>query len=94
MSILPTWGRWTIIAVSCYAAIIFASVMSLTEGGAPTIRDGRFVISRHGTIVRELSADEYKQQKAYVARSFSGTWIAFYVLPAIFFLSRPRRRSR
>ena len=53
-------------------------------GGTPDIWDGRFVLHQHGTFVRELSGEEYHIEQAHVLRGFSGHWMIFYLLPALY----------
>ena len=87
-SLLPRWARILLAVVGAYAFINFALFFYLSEGGAPDIRGGRFVLHNHGTVIRELSEQEYQLQRAYIARGFSGHWLFFYLAPALYFLCR------
>ncbi|HEV7684183.1 MAG TPA: hypothetical protein VGO68_18855 [Pyrinomonadaceae bacterium] len=88
MSRLPRWQRYAVKGLFAYAIINFALFFYLSEGGTPDIRDDKYVLHSHGTLIRELSADEYEWQNAYIARGFSGHWMVFYLIPAIYFLQR------
>jgi hypothetical protein len=82
---LPAWAWRLVYAAAIYTAVNFALFFSNSVGGSPDIRDGRYVLADHAKIIRELSEDEYHIQQAYVARGFSGHWILFYLLPALYF---------
>ena len=82
---MPAWSWPLIYAAGIYAALNFALFNYNSEGGSPDIRDGHYVLHDHGKIIRELSEDEYHIQKAYVARGFSGHWMLFYLMPALYF---------
>jgi hypothetical protein len=85
---MPRWARYTVKAFFAYAVINFALFFVLSKGGAAEERDGRYVLHNHGEIIRELSPEEYEQQRAYVLRGFSGHWMVFYLVPAVFFRYR------
>jgi hypothetical protein len=52
-----------------------AVFLILSEGGGPDKRDGKYVLESHGTVLREISEEEYHRQRAYVVRGFSSAWI-------------------
>jgi hypothetical protein len=85
---LPRWGRYAVKALFAYALVNFALFLFLSKGGVPEESDGRYVLRNHGEIIRELSPEEYERQKAYVLRGFSGHWMVFYMVPALFFWYR------
>jgi hypothetical protein len=87
-SFFPRWARILLAVVGAYAFLNFALFIYLSGGGAPDIRDGRFVLHNHGTVIRELSEQEYHIQRAYIARGFSGHWLFFYLAPALYFFCR------
>jgi hypothetical protein len=82
---LPAWAWRMTYAAGIYTVVNFALFLYNVEGGSPDIRDGRYVLANHGKIIRELTEDEYHIQRVYVARGFSGHWILFYLLPALYF---------
>ena len=88
---LPGWARHLISAFFLYALINFALFIFLSEGGVPRVRDGKYVLHSHGTVIRELSEEEYERHKAYELRGFSGHWMVFYLIPALYF---PYRKDK
>lgn len=88
MSRLPTWQRYAVKGLFAYTVINFALFFYLSSGATPQERDGKYVLLNHGTLIRELSADEYERQNAYIVRGFSGHWMIFYLVPALYFLPR------
>jgi hypothetical protein len=85
---MPIWARYVVKAFFAYALINFALFFFLSKGGVPEVREGKYVLHNHGDVIRELSEDEYELQKAYVVRGFSGHWMVFYLIPALYFWYR------
>jgi hypothetical protein len=71
-----------------YTALNFVLFIMATEGGSPAIRDGHYILSQHGALVRELTAQEYTALQVNEVRGFSGHWMMFYFLPFAYFLLR------
>lgn len=90
---IPRWARYAVKAFFVYAFINFALFFFLSRGGTPDVRDGKYVLHNHGTVIRELSKDEYELQNAYILRGFSGHWMVFYLIPALFFYYRKDERA-
>jgi hypothetical protein len=74
----PQWLRRLTIGLFAYAFVNFALFLFLNEGGSPQEREGKYLVTRHGKIVRELTEDEYHRHRAYVVRGFSGHWMFFF----------------
>jgi hypothetical protein len=87
-SLFSGWGNALITVVFIYAIVNFVVFMFLSQGGVPAIRDGQFILHSHGKLVRILTEQEYHDQRAYVLRGFSGHWLVFYLVPALYFLFR------
>ena len=87
-ALMPIWARYAIKAFFAYALINFALFFFLSKGGVPEVREGKYVLHNHGDVIRELSEDEYELQKSYVVRGFSGHWMVFYLIPALYFWYR------
>ena len=85
---MPRWAQYIIRGFFIYALINFALFFFLSHGGTPEVRDGKYVLHSHGQVIRELSEEEYEHQNAYVLRGFSGHWMIFYLLPALYFWYR------
>lgn len=60
-----------------YGLINFGLFTSVMEGGGPSIRDGQWVLQNHGTIIREITWEEYNYFQAQELRGFSGIWMVF-----------------
>jgi hypothetical protein len=82
----PMWVVGLGICVFAYALANFALFILKTEGGNPSIVDGKFVLMNHGTLIRELTAVEYSTFKANEVRGFSGHWLVFYFVPFAYFM--------
>jgi hypothetical protein len=85
---MPRLAQYTVKAFFAYAIINFALFFFLSKGGVPDVRDGKYVLHNHGNVIRELSEEEYDLQNAYVIRGFSGHWMIFYLVPALYFWYR------
>lgn len=75
-------------AIFAYAIVNFMLFMAATEGGNPTIHDGKYLLLNHGKLIREISSEEYSAFKANEVRGFSGHWLVFYYVAAACFLGR------
>jgi hypothetical protein len=87
---VPLWAKVILGMIFVYAIINFMLFMGLSEGGSPSIENGRFILQSHGTFIRELTESEYNWQLAYITRGFSGHWLLFYAVPAVYFLFQPQ----
>jgi hypothetical protein len=87
-SALPGWARHLISVFFVYAIINLALFVFLSGRGVPSERDGKYALHSHGSVIRELSEEEYDRHKAYELRAFSGHWMVFYLIPALYFSYR------
>jgi hypothetical protein len=90
---LPRWVIAVGVLIFVYAFANFFLFMAGSEGGGPSIQNGKYVLLNHGTLIRELTASEYVRFQANIVRGFSGHWLVFYYFPAAFFLCRKADRS-
>lgn len=91
--LFPGWVIALGVLIFTYAIINFLLLFILaTQGGSPSIRDGKFILQDHGRLVRELTAVEYTSFKANEVRGFSGHWLAFYFIPFAYFMFRQKLR--
>jgi hypothetical protein len=88
LNVLPRWGKVLVLVTFYYAVVNFGLFMLRTDGAATQRADGSFVISSHGRVVRQISREEAVENEARTARGFSGHWMVFYLLPAMYFLAR------
>lgn len=91
---MPFVAKLLVAVTLGYVLLNFVLFMGLTEGGGPSVAaDGRYVIENHGTVIREITADEYAQQLTYVTRGFSGHWLLFYLVPTLYFFYQPEKET-
>jgi hypothetical protein len=92
LSLLPVWATRLVAIVFVYVIVNFALFALNIRGGSPGVHAGAFVIQDHGRVIQEISESQYRQLQAYVIRGFSGHWLVFYLVPALYFLAgRPRQ---
>ena len=90
----PRWLRILTGLFFAYALVNFAIFLVLVEGGGPHERDGKYLLTSHGTVLRELSEAEYHRQRAYVVRGFSGHWMLFSSGALMMLVGAARLRRR
>jgi hypothetical protein len=71
----PRWLRRLIALLAIYMIVIALFHVDISEGGQPDIIDGRFYLTSHGRILRELTEAQYHLQNARVVRGFSVWWM-------------------
>jgi elongation factor Tu len=90
----PRWLQVLTGVFFVYALVNFAIFIVLVEGGGPDKRDGKYFLTSHGRVLRELSEAEYHRQQAYVVRGFSGHWMMFSSAALTMLVGTLRRRRR
>jgi hypothetical protein len=60
-----------------YIILNFIICINLLKAGGPEISNGKYVISSHGSVIREITFEDYKRYRAIEVRLFSGHWMAF-----------------
>ncbi|MBB6241945.1 hypothetical protein [Rhodanobacter sp. MP1X3] len=83
---LPPWAAVLGGAIFVYAIVNFALFLLHSEGGNPTVENGKYLLMEHGALIRELTPTEFTALKANELRGFSGHWLLFYFVPAAYFL--------
>ncbi|MDR3196272.1 MAG: hypothetical protein LBU34_00250 [Planctomycetaceae bacterium] len=86
ISFLPENNQFvmnTIVLCLLYAAFNF--FMWLPHDGSPEIIDGKYVLSRKGKILAEITEEEYGKRKVLDVRLFSGHWLIFAIVPMFHF---------
>jgi hypothetical protein len=68
----------------------FIFLAATTEAGSASIEGGKYVLTEHGKLVRELTEPEYTDFRAKQVRAFSGHWLVFYFVPFAYFMFRAR----
>jgi hypothetical protein len=83
---LPRWAQILGATTMAYAALNFGLFFLHASEGSPRREgDGSYVLADHGRMVRPITADEFAYHKALEARGFSGHWMVFYLVPALYF---------
>jgi hypothetical protein len=82
---VPAPVRIAVIGAFAYAMLNFGLFFMQASGGGPMQQDGRYYRANHGRIIAEISEVEYHRLEALQVRGFSGHWLVFYAIPAIFF---------
>ncbi len=94
---LPRWAPPLLTAAFAYTIVNFGLFMIFHGArGAPHVRDGVYALTDHGRVLRTLTASEYRWERAWLVRGFSGHWILFLLVPTLFFLydDAPSSRER
>jgi len=79
LSVVPRWMRAMFTSFFIYALLNFILFFIQSDGNSPSERDGKFFITSHQRVIREISETEFHRQQAYIVRGFSGHWMAFSV---------------
>jgi hypothetical protein len=82
---MPRWAKKAVGIFFAYALINFIIFLFLAGGDVPIVQDGKYILKRHGKIIQELTKEKYTWQNAYILRGFSGHWMFFYLVPALYF---------
>jgi len=85
---VPRWAKIGFIFFFLYTPVNFFRSMSETGGASAHPSETGYVLTRHGRIIRHVTEEEGLENRAIQARMFSGHWMVFYLLPALFFLAR------
>ena len=73
-----------------YAILNFFLFMG-SMPGSPTEKEGGYILSNHGKVIKEISFEEFKYYQRKEAIGFSGHWMVFY--SAALLLSYPFRKK-
>jgi hypothetical protein len=85
---VPRWAKAVIIFFFLYTPVNFFRSMSATGGASAEQSATGQVLTSHGRVIRHVTQEEALENKAMQTRLFSGHWMMFYLLPALFFLAR------
>jgi len=91
---LPRWGARLIQVVFAYAIVNFVLYAIQSHGGGPGIEDGRYVLSRHGDVLRFLTEEDWHGYRALQLRGVSGHWMLFSLLAALVWAKEARATGR
>ena len=85
------WAKVGFIFFFLYTPVNFFRSMFETGGATAHPSETGYVLTNHGRIIRHVTPEEALENMAIQARMFSGHWMVFYLLPALFFLARRER---
>ena len=85
---LPTWAVVLYVAAFAYSFINFGLCVRFTQGGGGEMINGQYFLTSHGHVLANLTEAQYHLQRAYEVRLFSGIWLLFYLMPALYFLGQ------
>ncbi|MBI4670414.1 MAG: hypothetical protein HY741_01930 [Chloroflexi bacterium] len=71
------WNAFVVVLL-LYVAFNFFTMLNANSSASPTIKDGKYVLTSHGAVVKQLTASEYTQAVAYDLRLWSGHPLVFY----------------
>jgi hypothetical protein len=91
----PRWMACVLKVLLAYGFVNGAIVVflnhQLDSEGTPSKRDdGTYVVRFHGEVVRSINAEEFHRYQGYIARFFSGGWMAFYTWSLTMLVSSSR----
>ncbi len=84
LSLLPPKAGLLCVATFLYACVNFGIFMMQVEGSTAQ-KDGQYYLHNHGTKIRDITVAEAQQHRRLVTRGFSGHWLLFSTLPAVYF---------
>jgi hypothetical protein len=79
---MPLLLRGTILVLSVYVVIVFALSFN---SDTPAKQEDKYVLTKRGEVVRELTEAEYQQQQFNIVRYRSGIISLFYLIPTLYF---------
>lgn len=81
--------------LALYVFVVFVWFLIFSEGGHPSMENGKYVLMNKSVVVRELTEQEFHYQRGLVIRGFSSAWLLFGSMCFMTFLQQCRsNRSR
>ena len=90
LSLVPFGARLLCVAVFAYAGVNFGLFMLQVEG-VTAQQDGQYYLHNHGVKIRDITVAEARRHRCLVTRGYSGHWLLFSTLPAVYFYFVERR---
>jgi hypothetical protein len=84
-SSVPRYLIVACIAMFAYAFINFGLFATKMSDGSPAEKNGKYFLEQHGKQIREIDQAEFRRLEALEVRGFSGHWMLFSLVPAIYF---------
>jgi hypothetical protein len=89
--------KWVVRAIKLFALFfVFHFVWFLVQSHAasPELKNGGFVLNRHGQVVKVLTQSEYLNLKGEELRLFATGWMFFYFVPTMYWWCPKRQQVR
>lgn len=85
---MPGWTKYLINALCVY--VVISTALFIYQAGqtpeAPDVVNGNYVVrGAKAKILRQISEEEYDRRYSAIVRGFSGHWLIFYLIPALYF---------
>lgn len=84
LSLVPPAARLLCVAIFAYAGVNFGLFLLQVDGSTAQI-DGQHYLHNHGVKIRDITVAEAQRHRRLVTRGFSGHWLLFSTLPAVYF---------
>src|SRR5215212_5613723 len=79
------WGGLLVVGLILYIIFTGYDVNVLDEGGNPHEINGKYYLLMHGSVIRELSKQEYQQHLAHLPRLLSSVFLLYYFMGMVLF---------
>jgi hypothetical protein len=81
---IPRWMKFGAVTLVLYAFVNFFACRLWNESGRPErLADGRYVLRREQTVIRELTPMEFRGAQAVVVRLLTGEMLVIFALAAL-----------
>ena len=90
LSAYPNWAMVLVIATILNTLVHLAVYYRYAEYGVPRERSGSYYLETNDRPTREITREEYSAFSGHFVRGASSTMLAFYLIPALFYLWRRR----
>ncbi|MFN7995126.1 MAG: hypothetical protein U0Q18_16075 [Bryobacteraceae bacterium] len=83
---LPAWVLALFGITVAYVVVNSFFSLHISGDGSAEKSGGQYVLMTHGRLLAYLTEKEFHTHRAAELRFFSGGWLLFYAMPAIYFL--------
>lgn len=89
----PQWAGRGVLVLFVYTALNFTYFVVAHEGAA-RLHDGKFALTDHGRLIREVTEEEFRAAERFEVRGMSAHWMLFAAIETFYFLYLyPRTRA-
>jgi hypothetical protein len=90
LSVYPKWAMVLALATVLNTFVHLGVYNRYAEYGVPRERSGSYYLEINDRRIREITKEEYYAFSGYFVRGLSSTMLAFFLVPALFYLWRRR----